>query len=98
MAPSGGIDTPSGTPISGLRDFVDLVTSIGGVLERLHTGYHADSMPSIESILQLDKEMEDLRERLGTTFNPDLRPGGNLPLEKRTATAGSLLRQIHYNW
>lgn len=103
---ASGIDTPSNTPLTGLRGFVDLVTTIGHVLERLHGGgqipssglaAHHPQMSSVELVLTLEKDMEDLRERLGTqTFGSldDILNDGT----KRTAKAGSLLRQIHYHW
>lgn len=120
---SSGIDTPSGTPLPGLRAFVDLVTTIGSVLERLHQGYYGASAswsrdpgglqgPAAEEaicalVLRLEAEMDGLRERLGEqTFLINLEEHESAgasgqeqvdPL-KRTAVAGSLLRQMHYNW
>ncbi|OCF32000.1 hypothetical protein I316_06386 [Kwoniella heveanensis BCC8398] len=72
---TSGVDTPSGTPLNGLRAFVDLVTTIGSILERLHTGspYPLSDSASCEAVLQLDCEMESLRDRLGSqTFDIDL--------------------------
>lgn len=49
--------------------------------------------------MQLDSELESLRERLGSqTFDIDLRESTSVEALKRTAVAGSVLRQIHYNW
>ncbi|WVF71076.1 hypothetical protein IAT40_005873 [Kwoniella sp. CBS 6097] len=98
---ASGVDTPSGTPLNGLRAFVDLVTTIGSMLERLHTASSSvlSSSASAETILQLDSEMESLRDRLGSqTFDIDLGESGSVEALKRTAIAGSVLRQIHYNW
>lgn len=79
-----------------------MVTTIGRVLEQLHTGYYgatgASTSLTIELVLRLEKEMDDLRERLGPeTFRENL----NIPevdSNRRTAMAGALIRQIHYNW
>ncbi|WVR06138.1 hypothetical protein IAU60_003168 [Kwoniella sp. DSM 27419] len=94
VSSASGVDTPSGTPLNGLRAFVDLVTTIGSILERLHSG---TTQPL--AVLQLDGEMDQLRERLGSlTFDMDLGDGYSVEALKRTAVAGSVLRQIHYNW
>lgn len=119
QAVSNGIDTPSGTPLPGLRAFVDLVTTIGSVLEQLHRGYYGASAswsrdpgglhgPAAEDaicglVLRLEAEMDRLRERLGEqTFliNLEEHETAEEPIDplKRTAVAGSLLRQMHYNW
>ena len=116
---SSGIDTPSGTPLPGLRAFVDLVTTIGSVLEQLHQGYYGASATWSRGpeglqgtaaedaicglVLRLEAEMDRLRERLGEqTFliNLDEHENGEESVDalKRTAVAGSLLRQMHYNW
>lgn len=95
---TSGVDTPSGTPLNGLKAFVDLVTTIGSVLERLHV---STSSPEsrIELVLQLESEIDSLRDRLGSqTFNVDLRESASLDMVKRNTIAGSILRQIHYNW
>ena len=100
-----GIDTPSGTPLTGLRAFVDLVTTIGGVLEQLHSGYYgaagASTSLTIELVFRLEKEMDDLRERLGPeTFRETVNVNGLMEGDgnRRTTMAGALIRQIHYNW
>ena len=95
---SSGVDTPSGTPLNGLKAFVDLVTTIGSILERLHV-----STPSSESrvgvVLQLESEIDGLRDRLGAqTFDADLGESGSMDMVKRASIAGAILRQIHYNW
>ena len=120
---SSGIDTPSGTPLPGLRAFVDLVTTIGSVLEQLHRGYYGASATWARAdgsqggsaaedaicglVLRLEAEMDALRERLGEqTFLINLEEqeaSGAAAQEpqdalKRTAVAGSLLRQMHFNW
>jgi hypothetical protein len=78
--------------MTGLRAFVDLVTTIGGILEGLNSNIGLESRT--ELVLQLDNEMDSLRERVGLqAIDSDLAMGDN-----RTATAGSILRQIHYNW
>jgi hypothetical protein len=95
---NSGVDTPSGTPLNGLKAFVDLVTTIGSVLERLHVSTRS-AESRIELVLQLDSEIDSLRDRLGSeTFNVDLRDSGSMDMVKRNAVAGSVLRQIHYNW
>lgn len=110
---SSGIDTPSGTPLPGLRAFVDLVTTVGGMLEQLHQGYYSawsscrdalDEGTVITLVLRLEAEMDSLRDRLGEqTFmiNLDVDTPGELSAQdalRRTAKAGALLRQMHYNW
>jgi hypothetical protein len=78
--------------MTGLRAFVDLVTTIGGILEGLNSNIGPESRT--ELVLQLDNEMDSLRERVGLqAIDCDLAMGDN-----RTATAGWILRQIHYNW
>lgn len=95
---SSGVDTPSGTPLHGLRSFVDLVTTIGGVLERLHVTIPS-SEGRIELVLQLESEIDSLRDRLGQyTFDIDIGDSTSPDSLKRNAAAGSVLRQIHYNW
>ena len=97
---SSGIDTPSGTPLEGLRAFVDLVTTIGSILEQLHSRTEDESL-RYRLVLQLDGEIDALRDRLGPhTFDIDLSDGSTSPMDqlKRTATAGAVLRQIHYSW
>lgn len=94
---SSGVDTPSGTPLSGLRAFVDLVTTMGSMLEKLHAG--SSGSTTAEIVLQLDGELDELRERLGNqTFDIDLSESTSNDALKRTAVAGSVLRQIHFNW
>jgi hypothetical protein len=95
---SSGVDTPSGMPLHGLRSFVDLVTTIGGILEQLHV-----STPTSESrtelVLRLDSEIDSLRDRLGPyTFDIDIGESSSSNTLKRNVAAGSILRQIHYNW
>lgn len=95
---ASGIDTPSGQPLHGLRSFVDLVTTIGGVLERLHLSI-LTSESRIELVLRLESEIDSLRDRLGQhTFDVDIRDSTSTDPLKRNAAAGSVLRQIHYNW
>lgn len=94
---ASGVDTPSGTPLNGLRAFVDLVTTIGSLLERLHTTSSYATSDSIETVLTLDSELDTLRERLGR-LDTDLGESQSAEALKRTAVAGSVLRQIHYNW
>jgi hypothetical protein len=98
---SSGADTPSNTPVTGLRAFVDLVTTIGGILERLHGENHANGSNTVSSnvdlVLRLEKDLEDLRMRIGSkTFGSigEVSDHGS----QRTARAGALLREIHFHW
>lgn len=98
QTPSSGVDTPSGTPLHGLRAFVDLVTTIGGILEQLHVSIPS-SESRIELVLRLESEIDDLRDRLGPyTFDINIGESSSTNTLKRNVAAGSILRQIHYNW
>jgi len=95
---SSGVDTPSGLPLHGLRSFVDLVTTIGSVLERLHVSVLSPEA-RVELVLQLESEIDSLRDRLGPhTFDVDIGDSTSTDSLKRNIAAGSILRQIHYNW
>jgi hypothetical protein len=85
-------------PLHGLRSFVDLVTTIGSILERLHVSIPT-SESRIELVLQLESEIDSLRDRLGQhTFDIDISDSTSTDPLKRNIAAGSILRQIHYNW
>lgn len=85
-------------PLHGLRSFVDLVTTIGSILERLHVSI-STSESRIELVLQLESEIDSLRDRLGQhTFDIDISDSTSTDSLKRNMAAGSILRQIHYNW
>jgi hypothetical protein len=99
--PPTGVDIDSQTPLSSLRAFVDLVTTVGGLLEDLHIGYYgsqASSEPASHLVLRLQAALEGLRGRMGRdTFWAE---GSNSSIEenRQTAKAGSLIRQIHFHW
>lgn len=99
--PPTGVDTDSHTPLTSLRAFVDLVTTVGGLLEQLHIGYYgskAHTEPSSQLVLRLQASLEGLRTRMGKdTFGAE---GANSSIAeiRQTAKAGSLIRQIHFHW
>nr|XP_019044437.1 hypothetical protein I302_06348 [Kwoniella bestiolae CBS 10118]OCF23367.1 hypothetical protein I302_06348 [Kwoniella bestiolae CBS 10118] len=112
-ASMSGFETPSSSATT-LGAFVDLVRTSGQMLELLHGNKHRHmrqspekgsgetdkgDAASAELILQLDAKLFGLRERLSTgTFDISLDREVNVEPSARGATAGKLLRQIHYNW
>ena len=103
---SSGIDTPSGTPLPGLLE--QLHQGYYGASATWSRGPEGLQGTAAEDaicglVLRLEAEMDRLRERLGEqTFliNLDEHENGEESVDalKRTAVAGSLLRQMHYNW
>ena len=73
--PPTGVDDDSQTPLTSLRAFVDLVTTVGGLLEQLQTGYYgsqAANEPLPQLVLRLQSELEGLRNRMGkNTFDAE---------------------------
>lgn len=53
----------------------------------------------VQLVLQLESEIDSLRDRLGPhTFDIDIGDSTSTDPLKRNIAAGSILRQIHYNW
>jgi hypothetical protein len=80
---------------------VDLVTTAGGLLERLHIGYYgatAHHEPPVQLALRLQATMDALRARLGReTFGVE-GMGNTIEMNRQTSRSGPFLRQIHYHW
>lgn len=53
----------------------------------------------VQLVLQLESEIDSLRDRLGPhSFDIDIGDSTSTDPLKRNIAAGSILRQIHYNW